>query len=147
MFKVLASTEDWDAMLPVLEQQSTPRVSAPNGHHASGWHRVLAVPRWIAAVNAQAVGGWLLRLQNLRQNLPRCSRQGPGPGPGPQLHELSNPGTQKSRGADLPQSCLQEKVGRGGASWDWQKATAILPGLPPITCLRQPIALALHCQG
>ena len=35
------------------------------------------------------VGDGYFACQNLRQNLPRCSRQGPGP----QLHELSNPGT------------------------------------------------------
>ena len=105
---------------------------------------VCHMPRRSAPTNAKAGGGWLLRLQNLCQDLPQCSRHGPGPEP--PLHELSSPGPKKSRGANLPQSCLQKKVDRGKAAWGWQETTAILSRLPPITCLRQPIALALQCE-
>ena len=91
-----------------LIKQNTPRIPIPNGHHARGRYRVLAMPRRVAPINAQAGGGWLLCLQDLCQDLPQCNRYVPGPEP--PLHELSGPGPQKGRGANLPQSCLQKKV-------------------------------------
>ena len=58
MLKVPANTKDRDAMLPMLTQQSVPGLFASNGHHATGWHPMLAVSGSIAATDTPTGRGW-----------------------------------------------------------------------------------------